>query len=74
MLTKFIVSAYATLLEISLWLFLVGSLIAGWQSNGFLGAAIGLTIGFVVAVIFFGAFLILEDIRKSVKVIENNRS
>jgi hypothetical protein len=71
MLTKLIVSAYATLIEISLWIFLLISLVAGWQfGDGFVGAIIGLIIGFVVGVMFFGAFLILEDIRKSVKAIE----
>jgi len=74
MLTKFIVDAYAKLIEISLWLFLLGSLIAGWQfGNGFIGAVIGLVVGFVFAVMFFGAFIVLEDIRKSVKAIEKKK-
>ena len=70
MLTRLIVSSYAVLTEISLWLFLLGIVIAGWFWNEFWGAVAGLILGFVVAVMFFGAFLILEDIRKSVKAIE----
>jgi len=77
MLTKIIVGAYETLIEIALWLFLIGFLIAGWVfgsevfDNGVLGAIVGLLGGFIVAVMFFGAFLILIDIRSSVKAIEN---
>ena len=71
MLSKIIVASYAALVEIALWLFLIGSLLAGWNiGDGAVGAIVGLVIGFVVAVMFFGAFLILDDIRKSVKVIE----
>ena len=74
MLTKFIVASYATLIEISLWLFLFIFLVSGWKSvGGFIGAIIGLVVGFVFAVMFFGAFLILEDIRKSVKAIEDKK-
>ncbi len=74
MFTKLIVGAYATLIEISLWLFLIGALVAGWIfGEGIIGAIIGLVVGFVFAVMFFGAFLILEDIRKYIKVIEGKK-
>ncbi len=78
MLSKIIVSSYAVFIEISLWLSLLLFVIGGWsfsnpmtgEGGGFMGAIIGLIIWFVIAVVFFGAFLILEDIRISVKKIE----
>jgi len=78
MLSKIIVSAYATFIEISLWLSLLVFIVGGWnfsnpitgQGGGLIGAIIALIIWFVIAVVFFGAFLVLEDIRKSVKRIE----
>jgi hypothetical protein len=70
MLTRFIVSSYAMLIEVSLWGFLFGSVIAGWIFGKFMGAILGLVVGGVVAVMLFGAFLILEDIRKSTRAIE----
>jgi len=76
MLTKLIVNSYALLIEISLWLVLLlslvgGGIIGGQMNAGFFGAVIGLLIGFIVAVVFFGGFLILDDIRKTVRTIEN---
>lgn len=79
MLTKMIVSSYEVLIEFALWIFLLICLVAGWKigsgffgaSAGFVGAIGGLAIGFVFAVMFFGAFLVLHDIRKSVRVIES---
>ena len=71
MLSKMIVSSYEMLIEIALWLFLIGCLIAGWTfGKGVVGAIGGLLVGFVFAVMFFGAFLVLSDIRKSVRVLE----
>ena len=73
MLTKIIVGAYATLIEISLWLILLVALVGGWQAGGFMGA-IGALIGaFIFGAMFMGAFLVLEDIRKSVKAIESRK-
>jgi hypothetical protein len=69
MLSRIIINSYATLIEISLWLILVGSLIGGWQAGGFFGAIGGLLTAFVVGSMFLGAFLVLEDIRKYVKEI-----
>lgn len=75
MLSKMIVSSYEMLIEISLWLFLLLALIGGWVAgNGFMGGIAGLLVGFVFAVMFFGAFLVLSDIRKSVRVIEERRA
>jgi len=72
-LSKIIVNSYATLIEVSLWLVLIGALIAGWQGGGFMGAIAGLVMAFVFGAMFLGAFLVLEDIRKTVKSIENKK-
>jgi len=74
MLSKLIVSSYHMLIEISLWLFLLMAVIGGWMAKGFMGGVAGLLIGFVFAVMFFGAFLVLSDIRKSVRAIEERRA
>lgn len=74
MLSKLIVSSYQMLIEISIWLFLLMALIGGWMAKGFMGGVAGLLIGFVFAVMFFGAFLVLSDIRKSVRAIEERRA
>ena len=75
MLTKIIVSSYEILIEIALWFFLIGCLVFGWNAgkhsgNAFLSSIGALIVGFFFAVIFFGAFLVLSDIRKSVRALE----
>jgi len=71
MLTQIILSSYEVLIEITLWVFLLICLVAGWYIwEGVLGAIYGLIVGFVFAVMFFGAFLVLHDIRKSVRALE----
>jgi hypothetical protein len=73
MLSKIIVDSWSILIEISLWLLLLTGLITGWNAGGFLGAIGGLIGAFIFGSMFLGAFLVLEDIRKSVKVIENRK-
>lgn len=73
MLSKLVVSIYAALLEIGLWLILLVGGIAGWQSKGVLGAVGGVIVAAVLGAIFFGAFLVLNDIRDRVKAIETAR-
>jgi len=73
MLSRIIVSSWAVLIEISLWLLLLAALIGGWQAGGIGGAIGGLVVAFIVGAMFLGAFLVLEDIRKSVKAIENRK-
>lgn len=70
MLSKIVVKIYTVLLEIGLWLLLLGGLIGGWQAQGLLGAIIGLVGSAVFGAVFFGAFLVLNDIRSRVKAIE----
>ncbi len=71
MLSKIIVNIYAVLLEIGLWLTLLSGLIGGWQANGFFGAIVGLIVSAIFGAVFFGAFLVLQDIRSSVRAIES---
>jgi hypothetical protein len=70
MLSRFIVATYELLLEICLWLTLIGSFIVGWSIGGPSSAFLFLLITFVTCVAVFGAFLTIIDIRKSVRVIE----
>ena len=66
MLSKFIVSSYGVFIEISLWLSLLASVVSGYMVNGILAAIGFFVIWFVCATVFFGGFLILEDIRIAV--------
>jgi hypothetical protein len=73
MLSKIIVGSWAVLIEISLWLLLLAALVGGWRAGGLGGAIGGLVVAFIIGSMFLGAFLVLEDIRKSVKAIENKK-
>lgn len=73
MLSRIVVSLYTTLLEVGLWLMLAVGIIGGWQANGFLGAIGGVIGAAIFGAVVFGAFLVLDDIRKSVKAIENSK-
>ena len=71
MLSRIIVSSFQALIELSIWLVLIGGLVGGWQSKGLLGALFGLLSSFVFCIVVFGAFLILADIHKTVRSIES---
>lgn len=72
-LSKIIVSFYGLFLEIAIWLILIGSFIGGWSTYGF-GAAIGALISAsIFCVVVFGALLVLVDIRRSLKIIEERK-
>lgn len=73
MLSKLVVSLYKGLLEIALWLLLVAGFIGGWQADGFLTGILGLVGAAIFGAVFFGAFLVLNDIRDRVKAIEERR-
>ena len=75
MLSKLISSSYLRCIEISLWLSLIALLGTGWgigsaQDNVILGVIGGFIVWFTVAVIFFGAFLILGNMNKTLERIE----
>lgn len=69
-LSKIVVKMYAVLIEIALWLVALIALVAGWQANGFFGAIGSLVGASILAAVFFGAFLVLNDIRNRVQAIE----
>lgn len=71
MLSRIIVASYKMLLEISMWIILIGSFIGGWAMRGFGGAIVALIVAFVFCVVVFGGFLVLVDIQTSVREIEN---
>lgn len=71
MLSKLVVNLYSVLLEVGLWLFLFIGLVSGWQVGGFFGAIGGLIGAALFGAVIFGAFLVLDDIRKKVNAIEN---
>jgi len=70
-LSRIILSCYELLLELSLWLFILICFVGGWQLNGFIGAVGLLIVGFVIAVMSFGLFLTVSEIRRMVKKIES---
>ena len=81
MLSELIVNSYKILIEISLWLSLLLSIIGGfgvgWQASsiffgGFVSVVVAVSIWFIFAVVVFGTFLVLEDIRQRVKNIETS--
>jgi hypothetical protein len=73
MLSKFIVTFYLTFLEIGLWILLIFGVVGGWYSSGVMGSIAGLVIAILIGVTFFGAFLILGDIRQSLRTIERSK-
>lgn len=73
MLSKVIVSSYSMLLEVAIWLILLGGLVGGWAEGGVAAAIGGLIVSFIVSVVFFGAFLALVDIQKSVREIKEQQ-
>lgn len=73
MLSKIVVNVYTGLLEIGLWLMLIAGILGGWQEQGVLGSIVGLVIAAIFGAVFFGAFLVLNDIRARVKVIEEKQ-
>lgn len=74
MLSKIIVSSYALLLEISMWVILLVAFVAGWQAGGLGGALGALLVAFVFCVVVFGAFLTLVDIRQAVRSLEDKQT
>lgn len=56
--------------EVALWATLFTAIIAGWRISDIAGALFDAVVWLVVATVFFGAFLLLLDIRGRVKSIE----
>ena len=81
MLTRIVVKIYGALLEISLWFLLIVGLVAGYNFGfysfydygmAYIFAVVGGILALVVAAVLVGAFLVLEDIRKSVRRLEKH--
>ena len=78
MLSKMVVDAYGRFLELALWLSLIVFVFGGWQAApGELSPIVGAMFGFVgwviFAVVFCGAFLVINDIRNVVRRIEEKK-
>ena len=73
MLSKMIVQMYTRFLEISLWISLLIFVVGGWNYDGITGAFLGFLGWVVFAVVFFGAFLLIADIQKSVEKIASSK-
>lgn len=75
MLTKWVVEAYKTLVEVALWIFLLvggifGATIGSFVNHGFLGFLVGAVATFFGMAVLLGAALILCDIRQMLQRIE----
>ena len=70
MLSRLIVESFAKLVEVALWLILLGALIYGWKIEGVFGALIGILLALIAETLTFGAVLVLQDIRNRVAAIE----
>ena len=70
MLSKLIVNAYKIIIEVALWATLFIAIVAGWHISDITGALFGAVVWLFGATVFFGAFLVLLDIRGRVKSIE----
>ena len=73
MLSQLIYSSYRLLLEICLWISLLGAVASGWMTYDALGAVAGLAAWLVFSSLTFGPVLVLTDIRERVKSIEQSR-
>ena len=76
--SKIIVKWLEWIVEIGIALTLIAAFIAGWNyGSGFFGGLIAAVVSTVVAGVFcalvFGAFIVLMEIRTSVKSIESSR-
>jgi len=73
-LSKLILSFYEPILEISIWLSLLGFFLAGWKANGIFGAIISLIVALIFITMTTGFLLTLLDIRRSLKKIESTNN
>ena len=69
-LKKLLINSYGILIEVSLWLLFVIALVGGYMMNEVTGAIICLILAFLFSVLIVAPFLLIEDIRNSVRRIE----
>lgn len=74
MLSKLVVNIYTALLEIGLWVLLIAGFVGGWQADGLLTAILGMIGAAIFGAVVLGAFLVLNDIRARVKIIEESNN
>ena len=75
MLTRLISTVFTGMLEVMLWLILIGAVVGGGEvMDGFKGAVVGLVVGFIFELSFFGVILLMIDIMKSVRNIEKSKA
>ena len=70
MLRNFIVNVFENSIEVILWLLLILCVVSGWVSSGIMGAVIFLIAGIIFEIVFFGALLVIFDIRNSLSKIK----
>ena len=73
-MSRLLLNAYDSLMEIALWLFFIGAGVAGYYVAG-IGGVIGfLVAAFIISVFLVAPFMMIGDIRKTVARIEKQRS
>lgn len=70
MLSKLVIKLYSMFLELALWLLLLTGVIGGAAGAGPVGAIMGFIFAAIMGPVIFGAFLVLDDIRKRLVTIE----
>lgn len=73
-LTRIIRGFFEPLLEVLLWVTLIVALVAGANFDSIMGVFYAFLIWLVIAILFLGAVLIIADIRKIVKNIEQRQA
>lgn len=71
MLSTLVVKLYTALLEICLWLMLLFGFFVGYNAYGFMGGLGGLLAAAAFGAVFFGAFLVLNDMRARLETLES---
>lgn len=71
MLSKFILSVYGLLIEVSLLVSLVAAVVTGFMFSDITGALIGFLIWMLASVTIFGVLLLLLDVRDRLSRIES---
>lgn len=81
MLSRFVVKAFDSFVELLLWVGLIGGTSAGYflghsssyrGQNAFMGAALGFIGTLLIEIFVFGAILTLSQMLKKLEVIERN--
>lgn len=70
MLRSFIVSVFENSIEVVLWIVLILCALGGWAANGVLGLFVFLVAGLIFEIVFFGALLVVFDIRSNLAKIK----